>query len=305
MIVYDPHNWSRQIFALNGTVLRRVLGRVALVALITLILSLLKLVSESEVLDQFPALRQWTWLHSLEFSVPKLEPIGHTVLGLALSMLITFRSNAANTRYWEGRGHWGMLVNTSRNLVRIGQVWAAPAQDLARLVSAYVIAIKQTLRDDRNFEELTHYLPGRLYDQVIAAGSPATRLSRAMEEWVHDKQVLGKIDTRTAMVMQQLINTMVDQQGACEKIHKTPLPFVYASLLKVSITMFVFTLPLVLVHTASLAAPAMAALVALLFFGIEEAAVEIEDPFGLDPNDLPLEQICATIARDTNQLAKD
>ena len=51
MIVYDPHNWSRQIFALNGTVLRRVLGRVALVALITLILSLLKLVSESEVLD--------------------------------------------------------------------------------------------------------------------------------------------------------------------------------------------------------------------------------------------------------------
>jgi putative membrane protein len=76
-------------------------------------------------------------------------------------------------------------------------------------------------------------------------------------------------------------------------------------LLKVSITMFVFTLPLVLVHTASLAAPAMAALVALLFFGIEEAAVEIEDPFGLDPNDLPLEQICATIARDTNQLAKD
>jgi putative membrane protein len=114
MIVYDPHNWSRQIFALNGTVLRRVLGRVALVALITLILSLLKLVSESEVLDQFPVLRQWTWLNSLEFSVPKLEPIGHTVLGLALSMLITFRSNAANTRYWEGRGHWGMLVNTSR-----------------------------------------------------------------------------------------------------------------------------------------------------------------------------------------------
>jgi putative membrane protein len=41
-----------------------------------------------------------------------------------------------------------------------------------------------------------------------------------------------------------------------------------------------------------------------VFLGVEEAAIEIEDPFGLDFNDLPLEQICATIARDVNQLAK-
>ena len=52
------------------------------------------------------------------------------------------------------------------------------------------------------------------------------------------------------------------------------------------------------------AAPAMAALAALVFFGVEEAAIEIEDPFGLEPNDLPLEQICATIARDASQLTK-
>ena len=32
--------------------------------------------------------------------------------------------------------------------------------------------------------------------------------------------------------------------------------------------------------------------------GIEEAGVEIERPFGTDPNCLPLEQICSSIARD-------
>jgi putative membrane protein len=36
-------------------------------------------------------------------------------------------------------------------------------------------------------------------------------------------------------------------------------------------------------------------IVAYVFFGIEEIGVEIEDPFGQDDNDLPLEQICATI----------
>ena len=32
-------------------------------------------------------------------------------------------------------------------------------------------------------------------------------------------------------------------------------------------------------------------------FGIEEIGVEIENPFGDDDNDLPLEQICETIGR--------
>ncbi|MFM7111941.1 MAG: hypothetical protein ACKO26_12415, partial [Planctomycetota bacterium] len=46
MISYERHNWTRQVFALNGTVLPRVIGRVALVAFITLVLCILKMASE-------------------------------------------------------------------------------------------------------------------------------------------------------------------------------------------------------------------------------------------------------------------
>ena len=136
-------------------------------------------------------------------------------------------------------------------------------------------------------------------------GNPPTRVARAIEEWIHEKQLIGKIDTRTAAVMQNLLNLMVDQQGGCEKIHKTPLPFIYASLIKMSLTLYVFSLPFVLIEKVGFAAPAIAALVALGMMGIEEAGVEIEDPFGLEPNDLPLEQLCTTIARDTAQLTKE
>jgi len=38
--------------------------------------------------------------------------------------------------------------------------------------------------------------------------------------------------------------------------------------------------------------------------GIEEAGAEIEDPFGDNPNDLPVEAMCATIAKDTKALAE-
>jgi putative membrane protein len=36
-------------------------------------------------------------------------------------------------------------------------------------------------------------------------------------------------------------------------------------------------------------------LLAFVFLGIEEIGVEIEDPFGQDANDIPMERICATI----------
>ena len=271
------------------------LGRVAMVAMLSLVLTLLKQ-------DAFPWIEE---KFQFNINIPYLDPIGHTVLGVALGMLIVFRTNSSNGRYWEGRSHWGMLINQSRSLVRIGHVWAGPADDLARLVTAYVLAVKQVLRDDMNLEELAHYLPGRLYERICSVGNPPTRVARAIEEWIHEKQLIGKIDTRTAAVMQNLLNLMVDQQGGCEKIHKTPLPFIYASLIKMSLTLYVFSLPFVLIEKVGFAAPAIAALVALGMMGIEEAGVEIEDPFGLEPNDLPLEQLCTTIARDTAQLTKE
>jgi putative membrane protein len=39
-------------------------------------------------------------------------------------------------------------------------------------------------------------------------------------------------------------------------------------------------------------------------FGIDEIGVEIEDPFGYDPNDLPLDAIGETIAVDVAETAE-
>src|SRR5439155_4793539 len=95
---------------------------------------------------------------------------------------------------------------------------------------------------------------------------------------------------------------MVDNQGGCEKIRRTPLPFIYAALLKQILFLYLMTLPFVLVPLMGMLAPLVLMGVSLGMLGIEEAGVEIEDPFGLDPNHLPLDQICASIARDVADL---
>ena len=40
----------------------------------------------------------------------------------------------------------------------------------------------------------------------------------------------------------------------------------------------------------------------LFFFGIEEICSELENPFGHDPNDLPLDHICNTISDNIEDL---
>ena len=102
--------------------------------------------------------------------------------------------------------------------------------------------------------------------------------------------------------MDQILSTMVDNQGGCERIQRTPLPFVYAALIKQILLLYLVSLPLVLVNKMGFAAPIVVAVVSFGMPGIEEAGIEIEDPFDTDPNSLPLEQFCATIARDTAML---
>jgi putative membrane protein len=285
MIEYDRSHWWRVTFSFTGTVLPRVLGRVGVLTGLCLGLCFL---------DEY-GLQRWG------YPLPALDQLGHTVLGVALSMLIVFRTNSAYHRYWDARSHWGVIVNASRNLARMGAAYAGPAEDLARLVAAYAVAVKQKLRGSAEFAELRPLVPGRLYEQLSKAQDPPAVLARAVSDWIQHRLLEGRLHPQQAMQMEGLVGSLVDQQGGCEKIRRTPLPFVYAALIKQILLVYLFSLPFVLVAKMGYAAPLAVAVVALGMLGIEEAGVEIENPFDLDPNTLPLEGLCAMIARDTRE----
>jgi putative membrane protein len=88
---------------------------------------------------------------------------------------------------------------------------------------------------------------------------------------------------------------LIDYIGACERIHKTPLPFAYVVHLRRALILYCITLPFALIESYGWSTVIDTLLIAYILFGIEEIGVEIEDPFGEDDNDLPLEKICATI----------
>src|SRR5262245_28887584 len=218
-------------------------------------------------------------------------------------MLIVFRTNSSNNRYWEGRSHWSMMLNTCRNLVRMGAVYAGSADNLARLVTAYVLAVKEHLRGGRNQGALRPFLSGRVLEQLGKAANPPALLARWLSRWVDRRLLEERLNKDQGKEMERLICLLLDCQGGCEKIVRTPLPFVYAALIKQLLLLYLVSLPFVLVARMGFAAPLVVAVVSLGLLGIEEAGVEIESPFGLDPNHLPLEEICETIARDVKEMA--
>lgn len=289
MIEYDRFGSTRLAFSFVGTVLPKVLGRVGALTGFTLALCFLNV----HVLERYG------------LPLPALNPLGHSVLGVAMSMLIVFRTNSSNNRYWEGRSHWGMILNTARSLARMGATYAGPADDLARLIVAYVVAMKDNLRGLTDLSPLRPLVPGRLYEEITKASNPASYLAKSLSEWIAIRLREGKLDSMMAQQMEHLVCVFLDQQGGCEKIKKTPLPFVYAALIQELLLVYLYSLPFVMVPLMGFASPLVITVVALGMLGIEEAGVEIENPFGLDLNNLPLDKICETIARDVTDLTKE
>ncbi|KAJ3830040.1 Bestrophin, RFP-TM, chloride channel-domain-containing protein [Lentinula raphanica] len=92
--------------------------------------------------------------------------------------------------------------------------------------------------------------------------------------------------------MNALVQSMVDNMTAMERVANTPIPISYGIHLKQCVTLYLFALPLTLVNDLGWMTVPIVTVVAFTFMGIEGIADEIEMPFGHDPSDLPLDRYC-------------
>lgn len=291
MIEYNRYGWWRNLFSWKGTALPRAVWRIAS---FTLYAAIVQTIYEAgEILGVLDAQR-----------FLGLDPVGHAVLGSLLGFLIVFRMNASNNRYWEGRSHWGAIINASRNLVRFGAEYTREAEELASLVTGYVICLRRSLQGHRDTEDVDLYLTPEVCAQVHRFGNPPTAIAAAISEWIGRQYRAGIFDTQMARYAEEQLAKLVDSQGGCEKILKTPLPFAYVAMIKQTIFVYLATLPVVLCERCGWWSPLLMAVISFGLLGMEEASVEIEDPFGTDDNCLDMGAYTLTIARDTGQLAQ-
>jgi putative membrane protein len=290
MILYDRSRWFNAVFSWRGTALRRAKWRVLSMTVYAAIIQVAYEVSVSRGGAKFKHL----------FG---LDPGQHAVLGALLGFLIVFRMNASNNRFWEGRTCWGQIINACRNLVRVGVTYTDRGAELADPVSGYAECLRHSLQGNKDMTEIEVYLPKELTRQVVRYGNPPTRVAMAITAWIEREYREGQLNPQLVRHMEDQMASLVNSQGACERILKTPLPFVYVVMIKQLILVYLLSLPFAVGNISGWWSPLLMAIIALGLFGIEEASVETEDPFGRDENCLDMETFTMGIARDAGQMA--
>lgn len=283
MIDYEPHHWRDHFFDARGS-MARAIGLRALVCAGS---------------AAFVTLVHYRW-HEFE-STEKV----HALIGTPLSLLLVFRTNASYDRFWEARKLWGSIVNETRNLARSASVLlaadAALVGRIIRLDIAFPYACMNMLRGKRGLGPVAAEL-----DPADAALSEAQHaplaIAAAISRNVAEGQRRGLITDVQQNIIDQNSQILIDCIGACERIKRTPLPFAYVVHLRRALAVYCGTLPMALVENFGWLTVPVTFLVAYILLGIEEIGVEIEEPFGNDDNDLPLDRFCTTIEQNVRSL---
>ena len=242
-----------------------------------------------------------------EFSIPLQESI---VPSIVLGLLLVFRTNTAYERFWEGRKAWGTLVNTIRNLSR--GIWvsvATPTPEsqgdkikILHLLVAFAVATKLHLRSEPLNQEIWALLPESGYRKLDKMNNPPLEIAFWISNYLQQEYDRKNINAYQLTAMLRLVDSMVEMLGSCERILKTPIPLAYAIHLRQLIFLYCFITPFQMVNTLHWATAFVVGIIAFTVFGIEEIGVEIENPFGHDANDLPLDQICQTMQANLDDL---
>jgi putative membrane protein len=232
------------------------------------------------------------------------------VLNVALSLLLVFRTNTAHDRFWEGRKLWGEMVNVVRNAVR--GIWIyigeREPQDrikkkaAMRLVTAFAVAMKLHLRRDSVNPELEPLVSPLQYQRLQQTNHAPLDLAFWIGDYLQNQYEREQLNVFQLTDLQNCVDEMVDILGGCERILKTPVPLIYTIALKALLVAYFLVSPFGLVGGLGWGTGLVLAFISLIFFSIDEVGAEIEEPFGHDPNDLPLDFICDTINRNVEDL---
>jgi len=308
MVRYNPHSWAHVLLSFaRSQVFRTLLLDVALVGLYAAIIVWLE-----RDTGRIPA----------PFGLPVLS-----LLGIILGLLLVFRTNTAYDRWWEGRRLWGQLVNGSRALARqlhamlpshaaerrarYVQLLAAFPHALARhlrtLGDAAAVPGPRLARDkgdhiDQRAREVGDALLAALAAETAGAAHVPNRLLKRLAIEVHGDVAHGLLPREATIALMPLMTAFDDITGACERIRRTPIPMGYSSYIRQFILLYALVVPFAMATEYGYGTVLASMFLFFCTVGLELLATEIEEPFGNDRNDLPLDEIAERISNDVTEL---
>lgn len=291
MIAEDSSKWLRPVFEFHkADTFRKLLPMMLLMSFITAGFVWLEL----------------QYLHLRDSHPLKNVTLMHSLLGFAISMLLVFRTNTAYDRWWEGRKLWGSLVNCSRNLAVKLQAYL-PTEDaetrawFGKMIGLFAVELKNHLLREQTRLQLDERPHPELADLDRAKHVPTQVVSKLVARLTElGKQ--GVLTDNQQWLLNGEVTALLDICGACERIKNTPIPFSYISFIKKFIVAYTVTLPMGYVFSLSWLAVPVVTFVFYVLGSLELIAEQIEEPFGDDANDLPMDKLSQMISNNVRDI---
>ncbi|WP_129714153.1 bestrophin family protein [Pedobacter sp. SYP-B3415] len=223
----------------------------------------------------------------------------HNLLGFVISMLLVFRTNSSYDRWWEGRKLLGGLTNVSRNFamkIRALKLDTKDNEFFEYAIPKYAFALKEHLREKKYFGK------NSILIEVEESKHIPNQIAGRMISKIYELVAAGKIPQEQLISLNADLNAFTDICGGCERIKNTPIPFSYSVFIKKFIFVYVITLPIGWVFSLGYWVIPIVPFILYVLASLELIAEEIEDPFGYDANDLPVDTICNNIERHVGEI---
>ncbi|GAB3244173.1 MULTISPECIES: bestrophin family protein [Psychrobacter] len=283
MIVRQTPHPFKIFFALRGSIIPKIYPQLLLVTILSTAITIIQ--------------------HWIPDSFPYYGIATFTLLGIALSLFLGFRNNASYQRWWEARMLWGQLVYDARSLTR--QVLSFIDDDnehgretqrtMVYLTIAFAHAVRHRLRGTPPWADIDPFVASIHHDRMHQAKNVPDHIMRLMGKHLGDIRRQGLVSEQVTQNMDERLTSMTIVLAACERIHNTPLPFAYMLLVHRTTYLYCIMLPFGLVASLGWATPLVCAVIAYTFFGLDALSEELEEPFGLAANQLPLTALSRTI----------
>ncbi|WP_347302968.1 bestrophin family ion channel [Croceibacterium sp. TMG7-5b_MA50] len=270
MIVRDKPRAIDLVFAMRGSIVPHIAGRVGLMVLLAAAL---------------------VWIDRHGTPMPRIDGLVFSTFGVALSLFLGFRNNAAYDRWWEARKLWGGLLADMRNLAREVELFVADPTaraDLLRGALAFLHLHRANLRGLRD-DPVAQSLAGK---KVACAVHPPDAQMDLVTRRLAAAHAAGAVDGFGLRALDTRLASIALQQAGCERIALTPLPYVYSLLIHRTIWLFCLLLPFAFIDPAGWLTPLFVAIVGYVFLGLAEVTEELAHPFAMTANGLPLDTIC-------------
>jgi len=284
--IYNPRHWFGILFQFHKSDTMRKLF--PLILAISLYSALIVVIEEYWLnLSGNPWVKNLFYLHNL--------------LGFAMSLLLVFRTNTAYDRWWEGRKQWGALTNNCRNLAIKLQAFLLPSDEHNRRFFREGIPLYAAVLKDHLLQESTRLALEDIdhpeFRQIDKGKHTPNQVARMLTDRIVLLYRQEVITGEQLIFLNGEISALTDICGACERIKNTPIPYSYSAFIKKFFFIYIMTLPFGYVFSLGFWVVPVVAIVFYVLGSLELIAEEIEDPFGRDSNDLPMEKLAENIKK--------